>query len=213
MRRKSQATEIIRVEIHSNEGGVVVGRDVVTRQTIRLEPHDGLVVGATSTVELARSGMLAAVVRILDLPSGPTRQNAPSAKGSEAPVLVNGRPFKPSPDPIDLRLAAGDVRTAYIGFTGRRTGERDRGRSGKRRPVVVMTVDEHSQTAEVCPVHGANSVVRATGGGRRLVGWHALGLRKSSVVAAQRVVVPIERIGDLIGRLGPDDRCRLGMTP
>ena len=35
----------------------------------------------------------------------------------------------------------------------------------------------------------------------------------TTVVAAQRVIVPIEHLGDLIGRLSSEDRCRLGMTP
>lgn len=152
---------------------------------------------------------------MLDPPPSPLK--APVITGtsstSDAPVLVNGRPFSGGSDPGDLHLGVGDVLTAFVRFTSNRTAERDRGREGKRRPVGVVAIDDEAGTAQVCPIHGTNSVVRTSGGGRRQLGWQELGLRKSSVVAARRVIVPIEHLGDLIGRLSSEDRCRLSMTP
>lgn len=215
MGRKKRPSSIVRIEVDSDAEGVAVCRNIATQEIVRIESHPLLSVGATHTVEMVAGALVFEVVRVLDPPPSPLK--APVITGtsstSDAPVLVNGRPFSGGSDPGDLHLGVGDVRTAFVRFTSNRTGERDRGREGKRRPVVVVAIDDEAGTAQVCPIHGTNSVVRTSGGGRRLLGWQELGLRKSSVVAARRVIVPIEHLGDLIGRLSSKDRCRLGMTP
>jgi len=208
VKRGSGKSEIIRVRVTANEDGYSSCRDMVTNRMLRIRAHPHLIVGETVVVEVDTSVSLARVVRVVGAQSSVSVE--PPEEVSDAPtVLVNGRPLPVSKEEQPVR--PGDLRTAWIPFTSERTSERDRGRTGKVRPVVVVAVDHRSATAEVCPVHGANSAVRRGGSGRRLVGWRELGLQKASVVSGGVVLVAVGEIGDLIGQLGPEDRRRLGI--
>ena len=94
------------------------------------------------------------------------------------------------------------------------------GRTTRSSVIVRIQVESDADGVAVCRDVVTRQTVRieshpsVTVGSIRTVELVAGALvRKSSVVAAQRVVVLIEHVGDLIGRLCPEDRCRLGMTP
>jgi len=132
--------------------------------------------------------------------------------GTEAVIDIETRSGRRVPLDVpnpDAPLAVGQVRTALIAFSTFRTGDRDKGRTEKRRPCVIMKIDgEH---VAVCPIHGANSAVRRSEASRRLIGWRELGLRKSSYANATSVWVRADSLGALIGELGAEDRSRLGI--
>ena len=140
MGRKKRPSSIVRIEVDSVAEGVAVCRNIATQEIVRIESHPLLTVGATHTVEMVAGVLVFEVVRVLDPPPSPLEAPVLPQTSStpDAPVLVNGRPFSGGIDPRDLQPGVGDVRTAFVRFTSSRTAERDRGREGKRRPVVVV---------------------------------------------------------------------------
>ncbi|MFQ5558084.1 MAG: hypothetical protein ACE5GB_11330 [Acidimicrobiales bacterium] len=205
--------EIIRIEVLDVAGRSFQFRDVVTRA--RGSADSGafeLETGAELLIELETRAGRRKIGRVLEQggPRGESERLTPDQAtnpSDEPAVLLNGVPIV-LPDST-APITVGDVRTAEIPFTSATTGERDRGRTAKRRPCVVTEVD--GDHISVCAIHGTNSAVRRSGTGRRLQGWRELGLRKPSYVAAGSTWVRRDTVGDLIGVLDTADRRRLGL--
>ncbi|MDZ7674550.1 MAG: hypothetical protein U5K30_05730 [Acidimicrobiales bacterium] len=92
-------------------------------------------------------------------------------------------------------------------FTTNRPAERDRGRTAKRRPVVVVAVD--GPWIGVRAVYGTNSARRRTGQSVRLQDPDGANLRKRSVVDLEMLWLARDDIGPLIGSLADVDRRRV----
>jgi hypothetical protein len=201
--------KVIRVEVIEVSGHIMDYRDVVTRARGRADVGQfDLPPGTEAVVELDAAAGRTIVIRVLEPAQGPSDADLlGDTPNDESPILVNGEPAEfPA---AEIAIAVGQVRTAEIPFTSFRTGSRDQGRTAKRRPCVVVELDvDH---AAVCPLHGRKSAVGRSESGRKLLGWRALGLKKSSSVDSASVWVTRESLGDLIGVLDTDDRRRLGL--
>jgi len=201
--------EVIRIEVLSISGRTLEYRDVVSgkRGSADLRRFD-LETGTEAVIDIETRSGRRVVSRIIEPSPELVVEEIVFGAAVDVPaVLVNGVPLDvPNPD---APLAVGQVRTALIAFSTFRTGDRDKGRTEKRRPCVIMKIDgEH---VAVCPIHGANSAVRRSEASRRLIGWRELGLRKSSYANATSVWVRADSLGALIGELGAEDRSRLGI--
>jgi len=201
--------EVIRVEVLGTSGRTLEYRDVVSGKRGRADLRRfDLETGIEAVIDVETRSGRRVVSRIIEPSPALVVEEIGFRADAEVPaVLVNGVPLDvPTPDPP---LELGQVRTALIAFSTFRTGDRDNRRTGKRRPCVIMEIDgEH---VAVCPIHGATSAVRRSDASRRLIGWRQLGLRKSSYVNAASVWVPADSLGALIGKLGAEDRSRLGI--
>lgn len=210
--------EVISIEVLGVDAGEVRFRDVLS--TVRSVAADGghrFGVGDQAVVEVGSVRGRREILRVLSTSGrtpapeavpAPVSESAAAARTEPHPVLVGGVPYAPGDEAAaDDEVAVGQVRVAEIGFSAWSTAERDAGRTAKRRPCVIVEID--GDWVVVCPIHGANSAVRRSGRGRRLLGWKALGLRKSSVVSAETTRIPIAGIGPLIGILDATDHRRL----
>jgi hypothetical protein len=202
------AAEIIRITVLSVTNGRMDYLNVITRAHGSAVIGDfHLTAGTEALVELDNSGGRQIVLRVLEPKLETTHVETTAEEADEALILVNGVPLPPAAD--DVGIEVGQVRTAEIAFTTFRTGPRDRGRSSKRRPCVVVKVEANH--VAVCPIHGSASAVARSWSGRKLLGWRALGMKKASSVNSASVLVSRDSLGELIGVLDADDRRRLGL--
>lgn len=207
--------EQIRIEVKSVDGRTLSYLDVVSRRSGVVDRGEFLLAeGDEATVEIDRSRARPTIVRMIQAPerravAGPVPP-VDGASEIEATLLVDGKPFDPDAgNANDEEPEIGQVRTAEIRFSSFRTSRRDRGRTSKWRPCVVLRID--GDMVAVSPIHGVSSAVRRTGKGRRLTGWREVGLHKSSLVSAEQVWVHRSALGAPIGMLGPVDMARLGL--
>ena len=198
--------EVIRIEVTKVEGRSVRYVDVVSRTAGVVDRGESdLGEGDEVVVEIDRSKATPVIVRVIGAPAADPRREEEQL--DEPGLLVDGKPFVADPGAEAAELRIGQVRIAEIRFSSFRTAHRDRGRTSKRRPCVIVEID--GDMVAVSPIHGSSSAMRRTGKSRRLEGWRALGIRKSSVVSAEEVWVERTEIGDLIGVLGEADMERL----
>lgn len=201
--------EVIRIEVLGTSGRTLEYRDVVSgkRGHADLRRFD-LEAGTEAVIDIETRSGRRFVSRVIEPSPKLAIDEVVVGTDVDVPaVLVNGVPL--DVPAAEAPVAVGQVRTALMAFSTFRTGDRDKGRTAKRRPCVIVEIDDDH--AAVCPIHGANSAVRRSEASRRLVGWRELGLRKSSHVNAASVWVRTDSLGDLIGELGAEDRSRLGI--
>ena len=126
---------------------------------------------------------------------GPATDPAGSGIDPDDPVLLNGEPLKlpPSRD-----LEPGAVVSAEIPFSARDPG--DPGRESKRRPAVVVRVEDDAVVVRA--VYSRNT----EGRGRRLQDPVAAGLAPGSALSHDDTLVAKTEIGTPWGSLSPADR-------
>ena len=141
------------------------------------------------------------IVDMGDPATGPSGGRSGDRSADEPILLVNGEPFE---IPTGHDLERGVVITTLVPFSNR-AGARDEGSDAKRRPAVVVDVGPH--TMSVRAVFSQNT----EGRGQRLNDWQEAGLHHGSVIALDETIVSLGDAGEIIGRLSPADRRRLGL--
>ena len=126
---------------------------------------------------------------------GPAADPAGSGSGPDDPVLLNGVPLNLPPS---RELEPGAVVIAPIPFSARDPG--DPGRESKRRPAVVMRVED--EVVVVRAVYSRNT----EGRGRRLRDPGPAGLAPGSALSHDDTLVARTDIGTPWGFLSPADR-------
>jgi hypothetical protein len=205
------AAEIIRITVLSVANGRMDYRNVVTRIPGSAVVGDfHLTAGTEALVELDNSGGRQVLLRVLEpaLDLVTEAEVEVEVDDSEHPlVLINGEPLVNEDD--DTPLVVGQIRRADFAFSSHSVAERDRGRTSKWRPCVVMELDGEHVSA--CPIHSLDTAARRAGG-RRLKHWKAAGLTKPVVVSGAAQWFHRSEFGDLVGVLHTEDARRLGLS-
>ncbi len=199
------STEIRRLRIDGVADHQWTWTDVVTRQRGRLDrDREDVAIGDEVLVEIAAKGAGWRAVRWLS--PGPVKDV--QRDEDVAPILRDGRPVAFPDEGID-DVVPGVICLLHHNMDRRSTAARDRGRSEKSRPAVVLQVDRVANQASVSFLFGTNSSVRRTGTGRRIEDWRGAGLRKPSIVSAEVEVRSLDDLGPAIGRLTGSDHAKL----